>query len=300
LRLPLQCAPGVDCWISNHVDLDPGSGRRDYSCGALTYNAHNGTDFALRDLHAMRAGVAVLAAAAGTVLGSRDGMPDASVRETGLAPVRDRECGNGLRLDHGEGLETQYCHLRLGSVTVRPGERVVAGQALGLVGMSGLSEYPHLHFTVRYRGELLDPFRGTEAAPACGAGERPLWHPAVLAVLPYAAGAIYNYGIAPFVPSAVEVREGRQQENVVPRDAAQLVVWLEAFGVSAGDVLNVRVRDAAGQTLLEHRSRFERTQARVFRAVGRKRGAEPWSAGAYTAEIAVGRGAVHRLSFEVR
>ena len=307
LRLPLQCSPGGDCWIANHVDLQAGEGVRDYACGALSYNGHDGTDFAVRDLEAMRAGVAVLAAAAGVVRGGRDGMPDAGVRDAGRESVRGRGCGNGMRLDHGEGWETQYCHLRRGSVTVRRGERVGAGQPLGLVGMSGLAEYPHLHFTVRYQGKPVDPFRGIGGGAACGAGERPLWDSAVLALVPYSPGAVYNYGIASSVPRAAEVREGRHRERRLPRDAAGLVVWLEIFGVAAGDVLSVSVADPAGRALIEHRASFERRQARVFRAVGRKRGAGHWPAGTYVAEIALLRPAnaasrppVHRLSFEVR
>ena len=49
LTLPLACAPNRDCWIANHVDLDPGPGVRDYACGDLTYDGHKGTDFAIRD-----------------------------------------------------------------------------------------------------------------------------------------------------------------------------------------------------------------------------------------------------------
>src|SRR5258706_7526145 len=71
--LPLRCTPGSDCWIANHVDLDPGPGVRDYTCARFSYDGHNGTDFALRDLNAMAEGVAVLAAAAGRVLRARNG-----------------------------------------------------------------------------------------------------------------------------------------------------------------------------------------------------------------------------------
>ncbi len=183
LQLPLRCQPGQDCWISNHVDLDPGRGARDYACGVLTYDGHNGTDLALRDLQAMREGVAVLAAAGGVVRAVRDGTADASVRETGDDKVRERECGNGLRIDHGDGWETQYCHLQRGSLRVRRGERVELGQTLGLVGLSGLTEYPHLHFTLRRHLGVLDPFRGSDA-PGCGVGGDPLGDAATLARIP--------------------------------------------------------------------------------------------------------------------
>ncbi|MBI4293129.1 MAG: M23 family metallopeptidase [Betaproteobacteria bacterium] len=304
LQLPLRSNPGQDCWIANHVDLDPGRGARDYACGVLTYDAHDGTDLALRDLQAMREGVAVLAAARGTVRAVREGMADANVRETGGDKVRERECGNGLRIDHGEGWETQYCHLKRGSLRVRRGERVEPGQALGLVGLSGATEYPHLHFTLRRHRDVVDPFRGSDA-PSCGVGGNPLWDAATLARLPYSPGAIYNYGVAASLPRPVDVREGRHRGRVLERDAGALVVWLEVFGVAAGDTVRLSVRGPGSLLLFQEKMILKKRQARVYRAAGRKRGAEPWPAGAYEAEITLQRAVepaapAVRLSFEVR
>ena len=152
LDLPLACTPGRDCWIAHHVDHEPGPGLRDHACGTLTYDGHDGVDFALPDLAAMEAGVPVLAAAAGIVRAVRDGEVDQRVEERGREAVAGRECGNGVLLDHGAGWQTQYCHLRRGSVAVAPGDRVTAGTRLGLVGLSGLTSFPHLHFEVRRAG----------------------------------------------------------------------------------------------------------------------------------------------------
>src|SRR5215470_5343156 len=80
LHLPIDCTPGESCWIVNYVDLDPGSGTRDYTCGSRTYDGHRGTDIAIRDLAAMREGVKVLAAAEGEVRAVRDGEEDKNVR----------------------------------------------------------------------------------------------------------------------------------------------------------------------------------------------------------------------------
>jgi len=54
--------------------------------------------------------------------------------------------GNHVIVDHGAGVFSAYAHMRRGSVRVRPGERVAAGQQLGEVGNSGNSSEPHLHF----------------------------------------------------------------------------------------------------------------------------------------------------------
>ncbi len=124
LLLPIDCRPGVDCWILRYMDHDPGPGVRDYACGELTGDGHKGTDIAISNLAVMAEGVEVRAAAAGVVDGLRDGMPDQSLEESGREAVDGKECGNGIRLDHGDGWTSWYCHLRRGSLMVAQGDRV--------------------------------------------------------------------------------------------------------------------------------------------------------------------------------
>ncbi|MDX1541463.1 MAG: M23 family metallopeptidase, partial [Geminicoccaceae bacterium] len=149
LTLPLICTPGEDCWPVRYVDHDPGPGGRDYRCGPETGDGHQGTDIAIRDLRAMADGVEVVAAAAGTVIGIRDGESDLSPGQRTRPAMAGRHCGNGVRLDHGGGWTSQVCHLRRGSVRVALGDRVEAGDPLGLVGLSGATSFPHLHFGVQ-------------------------------------------------------------------------------------------------------------------------------------------------------
>jgi len=63
--------------------------------------------------------------------------------------------GNEVEIDHGNGYVTRYS--LLGDIFVKKGRTVTRGQELGTVGISTLVSAPHLHFEVRYNGELRDP-----------------------------------------------------------------------------------------------------------------------------------------------
>jgi murein DD-endopeptidase MepM/ murein hydrolase activator NlpD len=63
--------------------------------------------------------------------------------------------GNMVKIDHGAGLETRYAHAS--KLLVKVGERVVKGQTVALVGSTGRSTGPHLHYEIRLNGNSLDP-----------------------------------------------------------------------------------------------------------------------------------------------
>jgi hypothetical protein len=312
LSLPVDCRPGVDCWISSLVDLDPGRGVADFACGRLGYNDHKGTDFAIRDLGAMEQGVGVLAAAPGVVRNWRDGVADVSVRETGRAKaIEGRECGNGVMIEHGMGWTTQYCHMRRGSVDVVTGQKVMAGQRLGLVGLSGKTSYPHLHFSLRLKRKVVGPFaglgpggkpetrllrrtaaqagRGEAKAGRCGAGAAPLWRADVLAVLPYRPVVIFNSGFAGSAPKVADVRKGRYRGGALANDAKALVLWAELFGVAKGDRLRFRLIAPDGTELTDRLMVLEKNQARRFQFVGKKLRRASWPLGRYRGEVTVTR-----------
>ncbi|MEX2648168.1 MAG: M23 family metallopeptidase, partial [Alphaproteobacteria bacterium] len=205
-EVPIDCAVGRDCFVQNYVDQDASAGYADFACGSLSYDGHDGTDIRLTNLVAMTRGVAVLAAADGTVLRTRDGMDDVSVAEIGAEAVEGREAGNGVIIDHGDGWETQYGHLRKGSVRVAPGQRVAAGEPIGLVGLSGGTEFPHVEFVVRHGGEEVDPFIGLAPGSGCGVGDAPLWSAAAMSRLAYRAGGLLSAGFATEAPDGDRAR----------------------------------------------------------------------------------------------
>jgi hypothetical protein len=91
-------------------------------------------------------GADVLSATAGRVVEVFDGMPDVPVT-LNLPPITiARAGGNHVVVALGNGAFAYYAHLRPGSIRVKEGDRVQVGQVLGLLGSSGNSNAPHLHF----------------------------------------------------------------------------------------------------------------------------------------------------------
>jgi hypothetical protein len=273
----------TECFIQNYVDHDPSSAYRDYRCGHLTYDGHGGTDFRLRDLPAMIAGVPVLAAAEGKVVGVRDGEPDISVNERGRSNLHGKDAGNGVRIDHGNGWETQYSHLRQGSVRVSVGNRVAAGTELGLVGLSGRTEFPHLDFVVRYRGQIVDPF--AVAGNSCSDAADSLWAPAVGAATAYRAGALLIAGFAAEAPERSAAEAGRYSQIELSPQSPLVSYWVEIFGALPGDEWSLMLSDGQGKILGEQRGKIDRPKAVWFGYVGKQRGETPWTGGSFNGEF---------------
>lgn len=155
---------GVDA-ISNYVDHNPSfpSSVIDWNCGTRTYDQasgynHKGIDiftwpFTWKKMDNDQ--VEVVAAANGTIIAKHDGN-------------FDRSCGfnanfwNAVYVRHADNSVAWYGHLKNGSLTAKSvGDTVLVGEKLGVVGSSGNSTGPHLHFELyNSAGQLQDPFQG--------------------------------------------------------------------------------------------------------------------------------------------
>lgn len=281
----MNCGPGTGapCIIQHYVDTDPGPGSVDHSCGALTYDGHKGTDFRVPTLTEMNAGTDVLAAAAGRVTAIRDGMQDIYVTDPNAPDVSGKECGNGLVIDHGNGWETQYCHLKRGSIIVSQGQSVAAGEPLGHIGLSGETSFPHVHLSLRKDGAVVDPF-DPQKRTVCQTPKPDLWDDAATPV--YRAGGILDAGFHDAVPKFADLKRGAIQTPTLAQTAPALVLWVYLFGSKPGDRVMFDIQGPDGWRF-ESETLLDRQQAELFRASGKRRPDTGWPVGDYHGTLRV-------------
>jgi murein DD-endopeptidase len=95
-------------------------------------------------------GAKIHAATNGTVVDVKDGVPenDPTSDKKAVPITVESAPGNYVIVDMGNGYFSFYAHLKTNSVRVKVGDRVKAGQVLALLGNSGNSDSPHLHFHI--------------------------------------------------------------------------------------------------------------------------------------------------------
>ncbi len=296
---PLICGIDSGCRIQHYVDQDPGPGARDYACGHLSYDGHNGVDFAIANLAVMQRGVDVVAAAAGVVTHIHDGEADISMDETGPGDSIDGINGNSVTLTHKGGWRSLYAHLRRGSLRVRTGQEVAAGASLGQVGLSGNSNFPHLHFTLHYRDWIIDPFTGAPQASGCavandkqdggGAAAQNLWGPDATGLLAYRPGGLIDAGFTAASAPSQDLLQGLARETALPADSPNFTFWAAAWGLRRGDSETLRVYGPDGNLVGETFDRLEQEGALWVRQASLQ-ASPPWPRGTYRATYKVERG----------
>ena len=289
LTFPAKCRIGEACWYMAYVDLDAGARYHDHMCGIRTYDAHKGTDIATSDESIGT--VDIVAAADGKVIGTRDGLIDTPMRDND--PAREATmCGNGVRIDHGGGWTTQYCHMARNSVAVRKGATVAAGTVLGRIGSSGWSETAHLHFQLEKDGVPVDPFtsrrpaQGPQCTPSRGR-EMTLWRdPATANANFYRPVHIRRVGLTTDVPERRTAKfEG--YPAAAKTDAEALVAYVVLFGAPKGARIAFEIEGPAGEDIFANTRVLEQGRAEFFAYSGTKRKSLRWPPGVYTARVEV-------------
>lgn len=208
----------------NFVDLDPAFPDHllDYACGSRTYDRadgynHAGIDYLLWPFSWNKMDqelVAIVAAAPGTIVFKHDG-------------EYDRSCGfnnnqwNVVVVRHADGSVAWYGHMKNGSLTAKPvGDAVAQGEYLGLVGSSGNSTAPHLHFELHdSAGRVIDPHEGPcNRSSSWWVSQRPYYDSAINKL---------TSGFA--VPVPFSACNSPEQPNEATDFAPHSVVYLTAY-----------------------------------------------------------------------
>ncbi len=96
----------------------------------------------------MHTGLDLLGAVGNEIVATASGVVESAVRSK-------RGNGNTLVIDHLNGYRTIYSHL--GDILVRRGQKVVQGDVIARIGLTGMSFAPHLHYEVEFNGKKMDP-----------------------------------------------------------------------------------------------------------------------------------------------
>lgn len=163
---PVTKAPGVpyeSVWaISGYVDENPAYPDQltDYNCGTRTYDTSSGYNHQGIDVftwpfwwYQMDYDQSqVIAGATGQIIGKFDGNFDRSCSF-------NNNQWNAIYVQHGDGSTAWYGHMKSGSLTSKGiGDNIAQGEFLGIIGSSGNSTGPHLHFEVYDNAsQLIDP-----------------------------------------------------------------------------------------------------------------------------------------------
>ncbi|WP_447972990.1 hypothetical protein [Nitrospira sp. Kam-Ns4a] len=108
------------------------------------------------------------------------------------------------------------------------------------------------------------------------------WGPAGMALwraaqpVSYEPVALYNDGFAAGEPDVEAIRKGERADNALPTSALALVLWVDLFCVQAGDRLRFRIIAPDGKVVLDEEQTIEKTRARRFVFMGKKRTPQAW------------------------
>ena len=204
---PVQKAentPYNEVWaISNYVDQNQNFPDllTDYNCGSRTYDTTSGYNHQGIDVFSWPFGwymmdndeAEIIAAAPGQIIFKSDGNFDRSCDFNTTTPW------NAVYIQHNDGSIAWYGHLKSGSLTSKNvGDMVNEGEFLGVMGSSGISTGPHLHFEVytdNSYNQLIDPYAGTCNSlntDSWWQNQKPYLNPAVNAVLTHTSPPVFN------------------------------------------------------------------------------------------------------------
>ncbi len=210
----------------------------DYACGDLTYDLadgynHSGTDIFIWPFPWKKMdedAIEVVAAAPGILYYKQDGNFDQHCEIT-------NDDWNGCAVLHADGSTSWYIHLKKNSLTTKSvGEIIETGEYLGVVGSSGRSLSPHLHFEIYDPdGNLMDPFKGD----CNNTSSVSMWEDQ----LPYKERGINRISTNSSIPeleNCPEIEVVHESEVFTPGDTIYLLTYFK--NIFTGDQLSLNLR----------------------------------------------------------
>ncbi len=297
--LPIDCEIGENCWVMNYVDMIPDDGKQtDPACQARTYDGHKGTDFMILDEATMKNGVNVIAPLDGTVTKIRDGEIDRFPTDENLETIKAnrKECGNAVMMDHGNDIQTIYCHMKKDSIRVKSGQDLKKGDVIGQVGLSGFTQFPHLHFGIIKDNKIIDPFTGLDNTKNCGTRKNVLWDKEI--DLSYTPILIQTVGFSNDIPNLEIIERNAQSSSTLNITSDLMAFWITLLGVQEGDKINIKIRDPNDKIFAERNITQDKTRARQFYYTGRRTAKTPLIEGVYTGVVTVLRNYKDRVISE--
>ena len=236
-------------YLSMYVDQDDSGDILDWNCGDRTYNGHNGVDIGIGPYawYRMRRdqGIAI-AAALGVIVEKTDDFPEESCDT-------NQKDGNLIVIEHEDASLGIYAHIRTGSATHKEvGDPVYEGEYLGVIGSSGISSGPHLHFGVGFfepNGNDLefvhqDPWDG-----ACNnIGGEPWWEDQPPALLPSIMD-VATHSAQPTNPPCPQSEEPNFKSTFMPGDPITFSAVLH--DIPANETADIVVRQPNGTVFVQ-------------------------------------------------
>lgn len=274
LQFPVSCQIMGDCWVTNLVDLRGNNNQNeDYMCGKKSTNNSNSTHISLRNPSQTSRNYAVIAA--------EDGIIKTARNVGGF-------CGYRIVIDHGNGWETSYCHLKPKTIIVNEGDAVKQGQIIGALGMSGQANWPHLSFAVIRNGMIFDPYSGRSNIEGCTTTNlSPLWKDNISP--PYEPAHLTGIGFTIGYPTDPQIIHGMDPAAEISSKTTQIALWGMMMNILKGDDIHMQILNPYGEIYNETHiiAKANRDYYPIYYSVNRKN--MLWDLGHYIGKITITR-----------
>ena len=292
LSFPVACNIGQDCFVQKYVDhFEEKDVIKDYKCQMhRSSDNHKGTDIRVIDAIDIEKGVPILSIADGVVIKKRDGIDDKFVTNKEEADkVNSFGYGNVLVIKHNHGYNSLYAHMKKGSLIPEIGDKVYKGQKIAEMGISGLTEFPHLHFEILHNDKILDPFTGTQRKNDCDISTiNNLWAKEDYKKLIDSQDArIVKTGFSTTQDiDKYKVMHGEYDNIDIKQDDEKILFWTYIMLPELADKALITLYDPRNKVISREEYNFKKSFATFFQYIGKKKKKdELWQEGNYRGEV---------------